>query len=253
MRSRFLDVFYSRVDYNDVLKAPAEAILTSVDSCPRMSFSLPHHGRPERWLLLVLALFLQGSGVSAESVSRPPSMPRLIPRTATAGLGVDKKPAVAAGGRLAGVKLRLRQRARRQPPALKPPVLALTRPHAATLGYRRCWPPVPRAGRHPGGRHVSECERDEWPLAFAHVLRPPPVAPVANSKTSSNGPSRLIIPRSSGHPIRPRWSRQQGPRPRPFQTSMSRPRAHPRRRFAPAHQVGTNGRLSSCTGIAPSH
>ena len=59
------------VDYNDLLQSFQEAILAPGDTRHRMSFSLHHPGRQERWLLLALALVFQGNVVFADSVSSP--------------------------------------------------------------------------------------------------------------------------------------------------------------------------------------
>jgi hypothetical protein len=63
--------FCLTVDYNDVLQSFQKAILAPGDTRHRMSFSLHHPGRQERWLLLALALVFQGNVVSADSVSSP--------------------------------------------------------------------------------------------------------------------------------------------------------------------------------------
>jgi hypothetical protein len=63
--------FCLTADYNDLLQSSQDAILAPGDLRHRMSISLYHPGRKQRWLLLVLALVFQGNVVSADSLSSP--------------------------------------------------------------------------------------------------------------------------------------------------------------------------------------
>src|SRR5271157_3766646 len=63
--------FCLTADYNDLLQSSQDAILAPGDLRHRMSISLYHPGRKQRWLLLVLAIVFQGNVVSADSLSSP--------------------------------------------------------------------------------------------------------------------------------------------------------------------------------------